>query len=165
MQCDLRWYNWAKHTDGFVSRNLFKQRVYLAMLSVVIGSRSTLEDHNHNSKCHLLHEKMATSIIASRVHKADLEDASAKASVEELQPQGISNQTIIIIVSILGSATILAIVVGIISYFRHRRRRKANEERQQEIERSLQRARRPVLTLDTDIPIATQYRRSAGRVG
>ena len=109
---------------------------------------------------------MATSIIASRVHKADLTDASAEASVEELQPQGISNQTIIIIVSILGSATILAMIVGVISYIRHRRRIKANEERQQEIERSLQRARRPVLTLDTDIPIAAQYnRRSAGRVG
>jgi len=135
------------------------------MLWVVIESRSTLEDHGRIFKCHLLHEKMATSTIASRVHTADLEDASAEASVEELQPQGISNQTIIIIVSILGSATILAIVVGVISYFRHRRRRKANQERQQEIERSLQRARRPVLTLDTDIPIATHYRRSVARTG
>jgi len=133
---------------------------------LVIESCSTLEDHHHIFKCHLLYQKMATSIIASRVHKADLTDASAEASVEELQPQGISNQTIIIIVSILGSATILAMIVGVISYIRHRRRIKANEERQQEIERSLQRARRPVLTLDTDIPIATQYnRRSAGRVG
>jgi len=108
---------------------------------------------------------MATSSFTSRIHKADFANASAEASVEQLQPQGISNQTIIIIVSILGSATILAIVVGVISYFRHRRRRKANEERQQEIERSLQRARRPVLTLDTDLPIATQYRMSTTRAG
>ena len=136
------------------------------MLLVVVDLCSTLEDHEYTFKCHLLYEKMATSLIASHVHKVDLADASAEASVEELQPQGISNQTIIIIVSILGSATILAILVGVISYFRHRRRRKANQERQQEIERSLQRARRPVLTLDTDLPIATtHYRKSVGRTG
>ena len=135
------------------------------MLSVVIDFRFTLKDHDHIFKCHLLYQKMATSSYTSRIQEADLADASAEASVEELQPQGISNQTIIIIVSILGSATILAIVVGVISYFRHRRRRKANQERQQEIERSLQRARRPVLTLDTDIPIATHYRRSVARTG
>ena len=135
------------------------------MLSVVIDFCSTLEDHDHIFECHLLYQKMATSSFTSHIQEADLADASAEASVEELQPQGISNQTIIIIVSILGSATILAIVVGVISYFRHRRRRNANEERQQEIERSLQRARRPVLTLDTDIPIAIQYRRSVARTG
>jgi hypothetical protein len=85
-------------------------------------------------------------------------------SAEDLQPEGVSKQTTIIVASILTTAIILATVVGTAHCIRHRRRRQANEKRQQDVERSLQRARPPMLTLDTDLPIARQFTRSVGHV-
>jgi hypothetical protein len=105
-----------------------------------------------------------TPSSAPPINKAELSGAYPGTSIDDLQPQGISEKTTIIIASALTAAIIMATVIGSIHCFHHRRRRQVEQKRQQQdIERSLQRARRPVLTLDTDIPRANEFMRSAGR--
>jgi hypothetical protein len=107
-----------------------------------------------------------TPIVSVSKMTSSFESTTNKSSrsAEDLQPEGVSKQTTIIVASILTTAIILATVVGTVHCIRHRRRRQANEKRQQDVERSLQRARPPMLTLDTDLPIARQFTRSAGHV-
>ncbi|KAH6868524.1 hypothetical protein BKA58DRAFT_196298 [Alternaria rosae] len=94
---------------------------------LVIECRSAFEELNHNFRCHPIYDKMATSNFSPPIDKADSANVSAETSVKDLQPQGISEQTTNVIVSILGSATILAAAIGTISYIRRRRRRRGNE--------------------------------------
>jgi hypothetical protein len=112
------------------------------------------------------HRHLCTPIVSISKMTSDFESTTNKSSrsAEDLQPEGVSKQTTIIVASILTTAIILATVVGTVHCVRHRRRRQANEKHQQDAERSLQRARPPMLTLDTDLPIARQFTRSAGHV-
>lgn len=111
---------------------------------------------------------MTPSSSVSPINKADLFDAypATQSSIaEDLNPQGISQQTIVIIASVLAAAFTLTIVLRAIHCVRRRRRRQADKKRyQHDIKKSLQRARRPVLTIDTDLPRANEFTRSAGAV-
>jgi hypothetical protein len=112
------------------------------------------------------HRQLCTPSVSINKMTSSFESTTNKSSrsAEDLQPEGVSKQTTVIVASILTTAIILATVVGTVHCIRHRRRRQANEKRHQDVERSLQRARPPTLTLDTDLPIARQFTRSAGHV-
>jgi hypothetical protein len=91
--------------------------------------------------------------------------ASSASAKDDLQPRGLSDRTIVIIASAITAAVILVIVIETIHCIRRRRRRQARQakdKQQQDIEKSLQRARPPVLALDTDIPRVNEQQRSAG---
>jgi hypothetical protein len=81
---------------------------------------------------------------------------------EGLQPRSLPECTIVIIASVLGVAVVLAVIIGAIHCIRRRRCRQLFAKQQKDIEKSLQRARPPILALDTDIPRLNERQRSAG---
>jgi hypothetical protein len=65
---------------------------------------------------------------------------------------------------VLAATLILTILIGCVHFIRRRRRRQHGKNReQQDIEQSLQRARRPILTIDTDLSHAKDLTRPAIR--
>lgn len=110
---------------------------------------------------------MSASSPESPVNETDLfgvDTGTPPPTSNGLQPRNISEQSFIIITSVLTATLILAIFIGVIHFVRCRHRRQEDEKHQQrDIEQSLQQARRPVLTIDTDLPRATDFMRPAGK--
>jgi hypothetical protein len=102
---------------------------------------------------------MSAETPPSTVNTSSIFDDNTMSS----SPRELSQRTIIIIASVIGAALILLVTVGIIHYNRLRRYRQAQETLQQDIERSLRRARPPVLAVDTELPRANELSRSRSR--
>ncbi|KAH9871067.1 hypothetical protein J1614_006641 [Plenodomus biglobosus] len=87
--------------------------------------------------------------------------AATSSALFDSQPRGsLSHRTIIIIASILSASLVFTISLAIIHIIRKRRRKKAQTKQQADIETSLQRARPPVLTIDTNVPSIHEPQRS-----
>lgn len=86
--------------------------------------------------------------------------ASPSSLPNDFYPRGLPKKLVIILIVIIPTVFILAIIMGVLHCFRKRNKRKLQAQQQTDIERSLQRARRPVLAVDTDLPRANEMQRS-----
>lgn len=101
------------------------------------------------------------TIITNTAAQSDYSKATPTSSPNKSFSPVFSKRIIIIISAVLTAVVILVIVLGAIHCIRHRNRRKLQEQLQTDIEKSLKRAQRPVLALDTDIPRETYFPSSA----
>lgn len=110
---------------------------------------------------------MSASKLTSGANKTtsfDTDIGSLPSTSDDFQPRVISERTFIIVTSVLAATLILTILIGCVHFIRRRRRRQHGKNReQQDIEQSLQRARRPILTIDTDLSHAKDLTRPAIR--
>jgi hypothetical protein len=86
--------------------------------------------------------------------------ASPSSLPNDFYPRGLPKKLVIILIVIIPTVVILAIIMGVLHCLRKRNKRKLQAQQQTDIERSLQRARRPVLAVDTDLPRANETQRS-----
>ncbi|KAH7084114.1 hypothetical protein FB567DRAFT_550146 [Paraphoma chrysanthemicola] len=87
--------------------------------------------------------------------------SSPSSLPNDMYPRGVPKNIVIILVVIIPTVFILALIMGIIHCIRKRNKRQLAAQRQDDIEKSLRHSRRPVLTLDTDLPNANELQRSA----
>jgi hypothetical protein len=78
-------------------------------------------------------------------------------------PHGLSQSVVINLVSTIPTVFALAVIMGLIHCVRRRNKLKAQAQHQADIEKSLRMARRPVLTVDTDVARANEMQRSRSR--
>ncbi|KAH7071831.1 hypothetical protein BKA63DRAFT_58405 [Paraphoma chrysanthemicola] len=88
--------------------------------------------------------------------------SSPSSLPSDMYPRGIPKNLVIILVVLVPTVFILTLIMGIIHGIRKRNKRHLAAQQQDDIEKSLRLARRPVLTLDTDLPRANEMQRSAG---
>jgi hypothetical protein len=86
--------------------------------------------------------------------------ASPSSLPNDFYPRGLPKKVVIILIVIIPTVFILAIIMGVLHCLRKRNKRKLQAQQQNDIEKSLQRARRPVLAVDTDLPRANEMQRS-----
>ena len=109
---------------------------------------------------------MSASKLTSGANKTtsfDTDIGSLPSTYDDFQPRVVSEQTFIIVTSVLAATLILTILIGCVHFIRRRRRQHGKDREQQDIEQSLQRARRPILTIDTDLSHAKDLTRPAIR--
>lgn len=78
-------------------------------------------------------------------------------------PRGLSTRNIIIIAAALSGAALLTITLATIHCLRRRKSAAAEAQQRTDIENSLQRARPPVLAIDTSVP-RVEMQRSVGSI-
>jgi hypothetical protein len=86
--------------------------------------------------------------------------ASPSFLPNDFHPRGLPKKVVIILIVIIPTVFILAIIMGVLHCHRNRNKRKLQAQQQNDIKKSLQRARRPVLAVDTDLPRANEMYRS-----
>ncbi|KAF2849750.1 hypothetical protein T440DRAFT_479910 [Plenodomus tracheiphilus IPT5] len=95
---------------------------------------------------------MASSTTPSTVTPSSIFDSKPRG--------GLSNRTIIIIASVLSASLVFVITIAVVHVVRKRWRSKSQAMREADIEASLQCARPPVLTIDTNLPRTHELQRS-----
>ena len=106
---------------------------------------------------------------ANKTNSFDADTGSLPSTSDDFQPRVISERIFIIVTSVLAATLILTILIGCVHFIRRRHRRQPGHRQhgknreQQDIEQSLQRARRPILTIDTDLSHAKDLTRPAIR--
>jgi hypothetical protein len=75
--------------------------------------------------------------------------------------QGLSQKVIIVLAVTLSIVVSIAMILSVMYCYRVRSQRNVQKQHEADVENCLQRARPPMLALDTDIPRANEVQRSA----
>jgi hypothetical protein len=163
--CHCSFVTWAQKSSQYI--------VSLTSLSIYHCCSSKLRVHLRLVLHLPLRPQLYMSHIVTDLSMANAATQSAQAAglfddtapspsslPNAIYPRGLSQTTVIILVSIIPTVFAIAVIMGIVHCVRRRNKLKAQAQHQADIEKSLGMARRPVLTLDTDIPRADARRRS-----